>query len=498
MTSGVALRAAAMLCEDDRHADREHGGASANDVNLTGNSPYTYSPKSSAIYDSRMNAIGTPAAMPEAVSQECAREPRLRPEERLLNRCITRLVRQETKDLNLYEDVDEQRWRAVIALAEWHRLLPLIHLQLRQDGWLGKVPRQVSDRLKQASLQAAMAHLSHVARLQEIASAFGDRGISYIVLKGVPLAESLYPEPALRSSADVDVMVEPSKVIQAGQALESLGYVHPWGQDVQAAFRRYHHHLAPYVHERDGVVVELHWDVLSPSSRAQLDVRDLWTRARTAVTGKVRCLVLCPEDQLLHLCLHFMNDRRARRHGGLLQVCDIALFLAKLGHQVNWDEFVDRAMLHSVGDEVFKTLHSTSTITGASLPDSATRRLRPDDFDEDRAWLFTCQRVIGRGRQVPGGVVEALAQQGTRRKLVGVAQALLPSVTWVPSASRNGSQKPFLPGVEWLLRPVRIIAGLAALILHPRELTYEVDVEKWLDEDRIIGLSQSKKIVSRA
>ncbi len=474
------------------------GARSANHGNLTVNSPYTYSLKSSAIYDFEMNVTGDPAVMPEAEPQECAREPRLRPEERLLNRCITRLVRQETNGLSLYQDVDGQRWRAVIALAEWHRLLPLLHLQLRQDGWLGKVPKPVSDRLKQASLKAAMAHLSHVARLEEIASAFGDRGISYIVLKGVPLAESLYPEPALRPSADMDVMVEPSNVLQAAQVLESLGYAHPWGRDVQAAFRQHHHHLAPYVHKRDGVVVELHWDVLSPSSRLQLDVGDLWVRARTAVTGKVRCLVLCPEDQLLHLCLHFMNDRRARRHGGLLQVCDIALFLAKRGHEVDWDVFVDRAKRHSLGDEVFKTLHTTYTITGASLPEPVTGRLRPDGFDEERAWLFTCQRVIGRGRQVPGGVVEALAQQGTRHKLVGVAQALLPPVTWVPSASRNGSQKPFVPGVEWLSRPVRIIAGLAALILHPRELTYEVGAEKWLDEDPIVGLSESEKIVSKA
>ncbi len=436
--------------------------------------------------------------MPEPESQECVREPRLRPEERLLNRCITRLVHQEANGLPPYEELDGRRWGAVIASAEWHRLLPLLHFQLRQHGWLGKVPKPVCDRLKQASLQAAMAHLSHVARLREIASAFGDRGISYIVLKGVPLAESLYPEPALRPSSDVDVMVEPSNLLQAGQVLESLGCAHPWGRDVQAAFRRYHHHLAPYVHERDGVIAELHWDVLSPSSHFDLDVRGLWMRASPASTGNVRCLVLCPEDQLLHLCLHFMNDRRARRHGGLLQVCDIALFLKKRGHEVNWDEFMDRAMLHSLGDEVFKALHSTHTITGASFPDSVTRRLRPDGFDEEKARLFTCQRVIGRGRQLPGGVVEALAQQGTWHKLVGVAQALLPPVTWVPSASRNGSQKPFAPGVEWLFRPARIVAGLAALILHPRELTLEVGAEKWLDEDPIIGLSPSEKIVSKA
>ena len=296
----------------------------------------------------------------------------------------------------------------------------------------------------------------------------------------------------------MDVMVEPSNVPQAGHVLESLGYAHPWGRDVQEAFRRYHHHLAPYVHKRDGVFAELHWDVLSPSSRLQLDVTGLWMRARTAVTGKVRCLVLCPEDQLLHLCLHFMNDRRARRHGGLLQVCDIALFLEKRGHEVNWDEFVDRAMLHSLGDEVFRAFHSTYTITGASPPGSVTRQLRPDGFDDKRAWLFTCQRVMGRGRNVPGGVVEALAQLRTRRKIVGVAQALLPPAAWVPTASSNRSQRPLLPGVEWLFRPLRIISGLAALILHPRELAYEVAAEKWLDEDPIIGGSQSEKIVSRA
>ncbi|NIR15085.1 MAG: nucleotidyltransferase family protein, partial [Desulfobacterales bacterium] len=65
----------------------------------------------------------------------------------------------------------------------------------------------------------------HMERqLQEIIEAFQEQGVRVLVLRGPALAFSLYPDPAMRPSGDLDLLVIPEHVVQARDILESLGY----------------------------------------------------------------------------------------------------------------------------------------------------------------------------------------------------------------------------------------------------------------------------------
>lgn len=72
------------------------------------------------------------------------------------------------------------------------------------------------------------------------------------------------------------------------------------------------------------------WDVLSRPYPFKLDVADLWARARPARIAEAETWTLCPEDLLLHLCLHATFHRKfVQEHVGLRPFCDIAESLSE-------------------------------------------------------------------------------------------------------------------------------------------------------------------------
>jgi len=63
----------------------------------------------------------------------------------------------------------------------------------------------------------------------------------------------------------------------------------------------------------------------------------VWKRARKARVAGVDALVLCPEDSLLHLCLHLFQHRRG---GWLTSSCDIAELANHHRDRLDWQAFL--------------------------------------------------------------------------------------------------------------------------------------------------------------
>jgi hypothetical protein len=61
-------------------------------------------------------------------------------------------------------------------------------------------------------------------QLREILDTFGRENISSLVLKGPALAWTVYPDPATRPFADIDLLVRPDQYMKARNILNQLGY----------------------------------------------------------------------------------------------------------------------------------------------------------------------------------------------------------------------------------------------------------------------------------
>ena len=139
-----------------------------------------------------------------------------------------------------------------------------------------------------------------------------------LVLKG-PAAARLYPRPALRPFADLDLLVPRDRLETAARALEPRGFEalvefapgfgETHGHDV---------HLRRLVGRRS-IDVELHWRVGDDELGRGLSHERLRRGARPFEAAGTGCLAPAPEAELLVFAMHLLSDRDKR----LIWVCDV-------------------------------------------------------------------------------------------------------------------------------------------------------------------------------
>ena len=429
--------------------------------------------------------------LPNQTMGSTGTEATVRPEEWLLARAIAAMVGHHSLGLVPARPLESRHWEGALRLAAFHRLVPVLYYASQSGDSLPQVPAGVLPVLKREHHATLARNLLLRAHLQQLLQAFQERDIPVIVLKGVVLDE-LYPQPGLRSFGDIDLLMRPADLPQGEELLRSLGFS-PAGQPrAQEAYRRHHHHLVPYDHERTGTRVELHKHIVRPDSPYSVDITTLWEHAQPAFLNGVRYLKLAPEDQILHLCLHFLIDRQGLRPGALLQLCDIALVLTHHGQRVSWEPFTLRLLNNSLGSPIYTALYAARLATGTPLPQVVESTLRPAGFDEANARLFVFRRVFACSSEIPGSLVGAMAASGVSRKVRGLARALLPPDGWTPGGGLRLTRPSIRNGVRFLLRPIYVVRHIGNLLLHGSQLWEQVRVERWLHQQSRAGGAGSK------
>jgi hypothetical protein len=141
------------------------------------------------------------------------------------------------------------------------------------------------------------------AAAAEVTGALGRRGVPCRLLKGAATAGWLYEDEA-RSYVDVDLLVPPSHLERAEDALRALGFVPAEGDPPRADRPRH-----ARVWERGAAVVDLHTTLAG----IQIDPQQAWDTLAAAVeevgVGRARIQTLDVPARALHVALH------AAQHG---------------------------------------------------------------------------------------------------------------------------------------------------------------------------------------
>jgi hypothetical protein len=172
--------------------------------------------------------------------------------------------------------------------------------------------------------------------LEEVLGVLATADVVPVALKGPMLADRIYPDPALRISSDLDLLVPEQAFDRSVTAVVSLGFRRA-DPIVDAYQRRHEHHLQ--LGRDPGPAVELHFRPLSGFGAvvpaAELLARALphWTRGGTPV------LVLSPEDELITLAVHAAGHLMERTSWLL----DLVLFLER-HPRLDWPVVGDRSV----------------------------------------------------------------------------------------------------------------------------------------------------------
>lgn len=174
----------------------------------------------------------------------------------------------------------------------------LVWRRMRYSGAIGAA----AEELHNAYRYQALGQRRQEIELGRLVGALTTGGVESIVLKGWAVAR-LYPDPALRPFGDVDLAVAPQQLTLAQEVVRSAEHVR--------------------------LDVDLH--------HADLAILGTWEalvgRSRLVPLDDIQVRVLCPEDQLAHLCLHFL------RHSGErpLWLVDIAAAVEDRGSDFDWN-----------------------------------------------------------------------------------------------------------------------------------------------------------------
>jgi hypothetical protein len=227
-------------------------------------------------------------------------------------------------------------WERVLRMAAVNRVIHQLAIALKSEGLAQQVPTGVRFRLAELARQAATLDWRYVADLGEIVERFQRAGVPLMVLKGLALAETLYPAACERLSSDIDLVVPARALETAEEVLLSLGY--------RAVRREYYgraHFHIPYIrrHGRLTTTVELHWHVVGPTSAVRFDIDAWWREARPQTLRAGRVLLPPLAEELSYLCHHAFLDGSVT----LRSLEDVARWVAAHGAALDWPAAVVRA-----------------------------------------------------------------------------------------------------------------------------------------------------------
>lgn len=157
-------------------------------------------------------------------------------------------------------------WQRFHALAERHRLEPMLYLALRDRPG---VPGALLETLRAAARHTATDNLLKLHEHRTIAALLAQHGIAHLPMKGVYLAEHAYPSPGLRGIGDLDLLVAKTDVLRTVSLLETLGYRPSRNQshyrqagEAHLLNDLYEIALGKRVANGSHLVIDLHWEMI--------------------------------------------------------------------------------------------------------------------------------------------------------------------------------------------------------------------------------------------
>ncbi len=260
--------------------------------------------------------------------------------------------------------IDPPAWEKVVAAASDQLVTPALSFTLQDATWVAKDVadyfagilelNRIRDREMRAHLEAALRAMNGL-------------GIKPGLLKGAAfLADDCYPEPGIRVTADLDLLVAEDQIQAASQALREVGYE----PQVATGTPLSHHHLPALRHVESGLSVELHRNPVEWELSGLLDA-DSWRAASSPIAvAETRALMASPTDRVVHCIAHGqISDRHYRRgYPQLRTLVDLSVLCARYRAEIDWADVERRFQAADFGHVLAGTIGQLEFLLGPHVP----------------------------------------------------------------------------------------------------------------------------------
>jgi len=227
-------------------------------------------------------------------------------------------------------------WQELIAQVEVHGMAPLLWHHVQKSG--AEIPVDVARTLKGLYLRHRRNNQVHAQVLLEIVDLLQAADIHPLVLKGLGLAYSIYPAPALRPISDLDLLFQRDKIRPALEVLRAAGFsTPPLPLDDGPAPKELTVDSPP----RDGLRVHVELHHYDPRQRDDEFAGFTSPPQRIQVEGGT-VLIPAPMDNLDYLTRHFTRHLFEARTDKPLQlkwIADILSLVEQHAESIDWSQY---------------------------------------------------------------------------------------------------------------------------------------------------------------
>lgn len=256
-------------------------------------------------------------------------------------------------------------WDALVPLAEFHRVAPLLDRGLRDGGGTPIVPAAVRAELAAYTRSVSSRSLLLTGELVRLLKQLQAQGIPALPFKGPALAFLLYGDPALRHFDDLDLLVRRQDFAAARSVLLAIG--------CQPKAQCAHHESFTLARGDSEIKIELHWNIVDEDFPMRLDIAGVWERCVAFSLASVQTTAFAPEDLLLFLCMHGAKHLWLR----LQWLCDVAQ-LVRRHATLDWGRVVEQARIAGGQRALFLGIFLANDLLAAPLPPEIEQKVRHD------------------------------------------------------------------------------------------------------------------------
>ena len=265
-------------------------------------------------------------------------------------------------------------------------LSPLCFHRLSQSAPDDEWPPALARRLSEAARVHAAQELLRGAETRVVLDALTAAGLAPLLIKGTPIAYTLYDAPALRPREDTDVLIAAADIEAAQRVLTGLGYsATVYCQDLFSQFEM-------QKVDRFGVchVFDVHWKISTqPVFDRVLTHTEMLPRAQRVPALGPHAMTAGMIDALLLACVHpVMHHRNEQR---ILWIYDVHLLAERLS-AAQFAEFAWLARHKQIAAICAQQLRIAQTVFQTPVPHSVIAELLNPVADEPSAQYLESKR----------------------------------------------------------------------------------------------------------
>ncbi|MEA5502413.1 nucleotidyltransferase family protein [Halotia wernerae UHCC 0503] len=304
------------------------------------------------------------------------------PEIELLLCCARTRVNEKDSE-NIKKLIQENiNWKYLIEIAQWHRVLPLLFLNLNKTC-SQVVPTDVLNYLRQSYYSNTQRNLFKASKLVNILKIFEENEIPVIPFKGPVLAAAIYGDISCRAFGDLDLLVRRQDFLKTKEILIIQGfdpyadsneqegaYLKSLTNQEEEAYLRSHWELH-LNNSKEQITLDVHQGILSKQfSFAHNTEEWIWEDTKHISFVDRQILSFSAENLIIILCSQGGKDCWL----WLNRICDLAEVI-RVYPEVNWDNIWERTTKLRMRRMLLLGLSLAHELLNAELPEAIIHKI---------------------------------------------------------------------------------------------------------------------------